>query len=507
MLKNIPRIYWILAVLGIMAGLFIFAVIRKHENFYTNSQDQEEAGKQQAEKESGTNKRTFGKPQFNVSFKRFANAETLRRTRSKELLAEAEEVLKQKGLPADVFTDDVSQSTNIARVLHEHFHQYYDIIDGKSPNDPSVPPNDMRKLWNASPVGAWDIDQAKIGSVKEILGIMQEKRLAVRSMLEQRETCFYYQFSRPKESWQISIDIDASKYLADYALLEEYAVADALLKGKMEDVYAAAAYTFRIAQLASVLPAAGVRADAALVRLRLFDVMQRILLDPKLEPKHLLWFSEMLKEQYAGFTPESNVWFGDRAAGIKLYNDILIQGPDSALDILDIQKMEERKVYLPFVKGFLKSHITDEVFYLRSMQRIIDASKKPYHTRKPVLDSIRRALQEKYDTPDEPYVAQLQLKDVDRLMRLYAQDESALRRALVLMLVSLGQAYLNEAGEPRLTGTPKETGQQFLRQELLTDPFTGKPYKVKRVDGLLTIASENLPRTFRIPDFRKKEQP
>jgi hypothetical protein len=82
----------------------------------------------------------------------------------------------------------------------------------------------------------------------------------------------------------------------------------------------------------------------------------------------------------------------------------------------------------------------------------------------------------------EPFMANLLLKDIDRLMLIFAQDQAALDRALVLTLVSLGQSNTSR----------------------YHNPFTGEPYEIQKADGFLSIPIPALPRPFRVPNFTDK---
>ena len=84
----------------------------------------------------------------------------------------------------------------------------------------------------------------------------------------------------------------------------------------------------------------------------------------------------------------------------------------------------------------------------------------------------------------EPFVAGIMLKDIERLMVIFAQDQSALDRALVAMLRSLGQSNTDR----------------------YRDPFTGEPYEVRKVQGLFSVSTAMLPRPFMVPIFTEREQ-
>jgi hypothetical protein len=489
MLEKIPRVYW---VGGIIAAILAFSI---YSTLYKKSL------------------RTLSVSRFDVPSIRFAGIETLRNARSEELIAEIAKVIEQNGLPADVFlglssniSDEekrIQQSTNIAITLHDQFHK-----------NNLQNPNDLRILWETSPVGAWDVDERQLESVQPLLQQLEPRRRAIRSMLEEWDTHFYYIFVHPESSGSFRsapaspqeirrnvreatpqsaissrfattvVNTEASEYLADYALLEEYVVAQALLEGNIEEAMEALDYVFRITYLASMLGNVGTRADAAAVRLRAFEVMQRIVLDPKFEKAHLIKLRNILLEERKNWTSEYVAWFGDRASGMMLYHNVMLRGLN-ALEPAELASLDERGVTGRFNRGFMKYHEQDKIFYLRSMQKILDVSEEPFTKRLDVLSQIQTGLLATEHTYDdegiakEHFVANIMLKEVDRFMRLFAADQAALDRAIVAILRSLDQG-----------GT-----------ERYRNPFTDEPYEVRKVDGLLSISTTFLPRPFRVPIF------
>ncbi|MCL2005280.1 MAG: hypothetical protein FWG73_03860 [Planctomycetaceae bacterium] len=448
-------------------------------------------------------------PRFDVPFDRFTGAEQLRSARSPELIEEVRKLIEQNGLPVDVFhglaatsEEDILwqqelQQNNIAATLHEYFETYY----RPDPRNELIPlRDDLQKLWEASPIGAWhvdwgtnpvgvlDIDAEKLNNTRQMSLQFEAALYSIRNKLDQPGTIFYYVFEREADAASYTgttVNTLASKYLADYALLEEYDVALALLAGDIDDAIDSLAYMFRIAYLASRLEDVGTRADSVIVRLRAYDVMQRVILDPKFERRHMTLLRNILTEQYQNWNPEHMTWFGDRAAGLMMYRRIMIGGPLDALEQNDIDELEGRGLMLTFNRNFRQNHEQDTAFYLQTMQKVLDISQKPYVNRIDVLNQINRELQVRRDTYNdsgistEPVVASILLRDVDRLMYLFAQDQSALTRALVAMLHSLGQR--NTSG--------------------YRNPFTNEPYAVRQVDGFFSIEVPELPRPFRVPIF------
>ncbi|MDR3182404.1 MAG: hypothetical protein LBT89_05685 [Planctomycetaceae bacterium] len=411
-----------------------------------------------------------------VKFSRFAGVETLRREKKQELVDEILKVLAQKGMPADIFTDNVFEAVNIAITLNNAFQ------------DENENRDDLKKLWDNSPLTGWDADKKKTDAVAEILQRYERKRMTVRGMLEQPKTVFYYLFIRDK--WQVHIDTEASQYIADYALLEEYAVAKALLKGDIPAAIEAVAYVFRLAQLADDLKVVGVCCDAATTRMRFLEVLQRIILDPKMDKTHLTFLRGMLTEQLDNWKPEHLTWFGDRASGISLYHRIMLSGPNEALESFELDKLQQRGIYNTFPKTFLKNHALDEAFYLLSMQKLIDAGKERFYKRIDTINEVQNSMLKLQDTPIEPVVACLMLDNVDKFMRIFAQDLSRMETAVLALQLAL------EANADK---------QQKLIQSSL-DPFTGEPYQVQRQDGFIDVSAQNRRKPFRVKSMTVKTE-
>jgi len=491
MLSHIPRVYWATAIITMVVAFYIYSTIKQNR----------------ARSPSRHSIQLFGGHNFNVPLSRFAGVETLRTVSSKELIAEIEKVIAQHGLPADVFfglSINVSeeererqqelQEHNIAVTLHLAFREYYEI----DPSDPdTLPSDDLEQLWEASPIGVWDIDEAALNSVRATLAHFEERRQTIRHELDNiAQTQFYYMFNRPESVKSFTyretmVNTGASKYLADYALLEEYAVAQALLEGNIREALNALVYIFRITCSASRLQDVGVRADAAHVRLRAFDVMQRIVLDPQFEKQHMVFLRNMLLEQHKYWTSEHLAWFGDRAGGLKFYHHITLDGLN-ALESEELEVLERRNMVDTFQRNFRFNREADMTFYLQAMQRIINISKRPLIQRREVINQINRERLAKMNTYDketgaalEPFVANFRLSDVDDFMHLFAQDQSALHRALAAILRSLGEG----------------------NTELYRDPYTEMPYVMRRVDGLISVSATMLPHPFRVPVFTEESPP
>ena len=507
MLNKIPRIYWAAALFAIVVSLYIYSNVQRNKDGNDSIRRRSLFSSVQFWSKD-TDK--YGKP-IPVPYSRFAGAESFRSPLSNALIDEIQNVLDQDGMPADVFDGlstmvsekdkkkqmeekekmqkkiEKQQATNIALTLDSVFHEYYS-------EDSSKRSLDLDKLWEASPdAGTWDIDENNLEGMKEILAKIEWKRQTIRTKLNQPETRFYYIFDRPESmkasSSKTKVNTEASKFLSDYALLEEYAIALALLEGDIGEALDSLRHIFRIAYLASIIENVGVRVDAATVRLRAFDVMQRVMLDPKFERQHLQYLREMLLAERKNWIPEKTAWFGDRASGIMLYHNISLHGLDNTLEMTELEWLQNSGKIEVFSRGFTKYHEADKIFYLRSMQKILDVCDEPFMKRLEVLNQINKELLTQEDTVDakgiamEPFVANIMLKDVERLMQLFARDQSALDRALVGISRSLGQSNTDH----------------------YRDPFTDKPYEIRTENSQLRVSATMLP-SFVVPIFNRADE-
>ena len=477
--------------------------------------------------------------EFDVPYSRFAGAEIFREVQSSErntrfrksndisnaLTVEIKNLIDQDGMPADVFfglsakfsdtaiklTDEEKQERtalqriqehNIALTLHSSFREFYEPepVNPKKPAGPKKPlPDDLQKLWEASPIGAWDINQETLEGMKVTLAKMESKRQTIRDALKHPKTNYYYVFNRSETLRSLlypgaKVNTMASRYLADYALLEEYAIAQALLDGDIESAIDTWEHVLRIAYLASTLKNVETRVDTAHVRLRAFDVLQRIILDPKFERKHMVALREKLLDERSYWTPEYDAWFGDRASGVLLFHHITMAGPENAFEPAELSLLINRGAVkivkdgydgASFTRSFQRYWKADALFYLQSMQKILDVSDLPFVKRADTLKQIENELSAKESTYDndgvamEPYVSIVLLYGVDRFMRLFALDRSALDRALTGILRSLGEENTDD----------------------YRDPFTDEPYEIRKVEGRISVSGTSLPRSFRVPVF------
>lgn len=422
--------------------------------------------------------------------KTFVGMEAVRTDRTPELVDEIKRVIGEEGMPSDVFRNDVPPEKNLAEGLSREFKIYQENS------------GELERLRREVPYDEWKIDKETLDRVSDVLERVEPKRQDIRSMLNQADVCFSFEFVHDPVLGELP-DTEASGFLADYMLLEEFAAARALIEGKPTAATESLAYIFRLAQLASEVKNPGIRTKAAQIRLHGLDIMQAVVLDPNFRRSDLVYLYTMLREQLDAWTPDVAAWIGDRASGMKVYNMVIQYGVDDALEPDEIEEMSRRNLVTLNMKGkwVLNDYGSlgrDQVFYLKSMQEVIDSCQKPFPQRLPVLNRITDRVRAAQGTEAETVIAEFLLRGIRELMQYCAQDRVKCETAVLAMATSLKD-----------TAAPAERASiEKTLQTLTLDPLYGKKYEVRRIpndrepkiDVVWVSYFGNL-KPFRVPDY------
>lgn len=402
--------------------------------------------------------------------KSFVGLEATRTDRNPELIDEVKKVIDSGGAPSEVFKNDVPQDTNIAGELRRQFEIY------------RQNPGELESLRRENPYLDDKVDPTAVRNVSDILERTEPKRLQIRQMLNNKDACFSFEFiTLPPDPTQPDLgeipETGAVDFLSDYALLEEYAVARSLLNGDIRSAMESLAYIFRLAQLAAEVKNPGIRIQAGQIRLHALEVLQVVVLDSNLKETDLAYLYAMLQEQLDYWTPDAEAWIGDRASGMKVYNLILQYGLDVALEPDEIEEMQLRGIYESMKRNLNKTLASDQIFYLRSMQLIVDSCQRPFYQRLDTLNLIDGQLREAQGTPDETIIAEFLLRGIRDRMFFCAQDRTKCEMAALAMATSLKNTKITfRSSEPRTAINPKETIEM-----LILTPLYGKKYEVRQI--------------------------
>ncbi len=410
--------------------------------------------------------------------KSFVGMEATRTIKDADLIAAITPIAEEKGLPGDIFDATVPAKSNVATELTKLFTIYKDN------------PGELERLRSGVSAGEWKISKETLNQVSETLTRLEPKRQEIRSMLERKDACFAFEFEDTAEGKVPNTE--ASDYIGDYVLVEEYAIARALDEGQIDAATESLAYIFRIAELAAEVKNPGIRSKAAKTRRHAIDIMQTIVLDSKFQQKNLLDLYEMLKEQWENWSSDANTWIGDRASGLKVYNLIAQYGLEAGLEPNEIAELKERGLFEGYnkQKNLSKILAKDQVYYLQMMKSIIDISARPLYQRRSVLDRVYSETRRLRGTTEEPLIAGFLLQGIPELMNYMALERVEFETAFLAVAFSLNEK------------SPADT--------MTVDPLYGKKYEMRRMMNpteptipIVQMTHFGSLKPFRVPDYSK----
>jgi hypothetical protein len=169
-------------------------------------------------------------------------------------------------------------------------------------------------------------------------------------------------------------------------------------------------------------------------------VMEAIATHPKTTLEIHRRLGNLINNQLVDWPADQSAWIGERAIGMQTYElirdgyllSILNEAEQSRLkQEVGLERLGEQ------VAGNLDR---DQLFYLRSMRRVIDACRRPYYQRGRVFMDVDKKLEFLSDSLAYPLVADLILwQDVKEGQRLQALDRARCEAWSIALATSVGE--------------------------------------------------------------------
>jgi hypothetical protein len=212
--------------------------------------------------------------------------------------------------------------------------------------------------------------------------------------------------------------------------LEVVEAAERLVDGEVAGAIESLGYIFRLTSCLAAEKHPTVRLEAARHRAGALALLQSIVEHPEIErPKitdeQLLQLRKMVQKQIDAWPPDADAWIGDRALGLHAYEMV------RAGRLTDLLTEEEKRQFkkeglIEDLPAAAQRHANrDELYYLETMRKIIDASTQPYYQRTDVFEAVRNDLHRKRNSMEFPMVAgRLLLPGIERGHALQAWDRA-----------------------------------------------------------------------------------
>jgi predicted RNA binding protein with dsRBD fold (UPF0201 family) len=222
---------------------------------------------------------------------------------------------------------------------------------------------------------------------------------------------------------------------------------------------------FRLAACLAAEKHATVRLQAALLRTEALGVLQGIVEHPEVTKPavtrpQLGQLYGMVQSQLKAWPSDADAWIGDRALGMHAYELVRAGRLMDLLTGQEVQQFAEEGILEELPKVAQRTVNQDELYYLQTMRKIIDACRRPYYERREVFAAIRKDLQQKRNEPEFPVVAgRLLLPEIEKGHAKQARDRAACEVWALALALAAGRRPPDYQVSP-LTGNKYEVVNQ-----------------------------------------------
>jgi hypothetical protein len=241
--------------------------------------------------------------------------------------------------------------------------------------------------------------------------------------------------------------------------LEAIAAAVALAENRPIGVQPHLAAVLRAASLLAAERNVSTRLAAAKVRAQGLEILAAASRHPQASRATHEKLLEVLTDETADWPGDAEVWIGERAAGLVVYELVRDGQYLSLLSPQQVKRLEEEHSLEITAQAVMRGIDEDEAFYLWSMRQLIEASHRPYGERLSAIEAIRTELAARESGADYPLVAgRLLLADFETVQRVQGEVSARCQAWLLALQVALGR------GQPAkhlsaLTGQPYRVEQ------------------------------------------------
>lgn len=250
--------------------------------------------------------------------------------------------------------------------------------------------------------------------------------------------------------------------------LELLAAADAMASDKLADAVASLDAMTAMCERLAREPVVAARAEAARLRGDNGFLLQAICDHPRRDASTLQQLRKICARQATSLPDESEVWRGERIAGLAIYEAIRRGELMTVLPLEEIEKLTEEKRLEATKKAITRGIDLDQRHYLEIVRELIAACEQgPLDAQRAIAD-MKVKLGSWKEGPDFPYVAtKLLLHDTARVHEILSQDR-ALCDAWAMAL------------DYAVSGAPP-SGK--------TNAATGKPFEIGATADAITIGN------------------
>jgi hypothetical protein len=307
----------------------------------------------------------------------------------------------------------------------------------------------LQRIEKLYPRGAFSFDPLGLESLREARDPFVDALAEYRQLL-----------SRPDMDFQVDLmqGLMADLSYVDQATfvhrLEAILAAEALANGTpAEAVFPLRqmlAVDARLSRLYHVVP----RLTAAKLRAEALRVLEAIAQHPQTSLAIHGELYQLIGEQLDDWPDDAAAWIGDRAQGLHTYELIRDGYLTSIMSRSELDDLKQDRQFTAFLRAASETVDADQLYYLKTMRRVIQRCDEPYYRRKETLAEIEAELRQLEQTSGYPIIAaKFLLSDMARGHRLQAIDRARCEAWALALAASTRRAKPPFDLNP-LTGAP-----------------------------------------------------
>ena len=312
----------------------------------------------------------------------------------------------------------------------------------------NIRPSFLADVQRVYPQHRFEFDQRRLQRASEIRANYRPQLFALQQLVKRSDLEF---------SW------DPTQGLGDELPFIELAhagnrmmalvVADLIEHGRLSEAVDSLIPLFRMAQALGEVRHLVPRIAAVHMRREILEIARAICQHSNVDREIQRQLQQQLTAQVAQLPPDGDAWIGDRAAGLHLYELIRDGYLLSVLTYDELKKFRDEVGIEQLGELVAKNLDNDELFYLETMRKTIEACQQPFYQRLSQLHEIKRNLENLRQGSDYPFVADhFLLKELVVGQRLQALDRARLE-AWQLALRSAIDGQADSTTNP-MTGHP-----------------------------------------------------
>lgn len=266
--------------------------------------------------------------------------------------------------------------------------------------------------------------------------------------------------------------------------LEAFQAAEQLADEKLDDAIQTLGVMLHLAECLARQKHVVTRGQAAFLRSEALLLLNAIVHHPKLARKQVEKLYGLIDSQLARWPDDAETWIGDRALGMHCYEVVrdgrilMLLGPE------DIERLGGDEVLGQVTEAARRTVNQDELYYLKTMRRVIESCQEPYYKRVGLFEDIRNDLQIKRGTAEFPLVAgNLLLPNVDEGHAIQARDRALCEGWALALAAATGRKRPPFEKSP-WTGALYQVVQENGRVEVsgMGTDEAGKPWRLVAPD-------------------------